>query len=166
MRSFSETIDFVWAGKAPLRPKELIMKTYLPKPDDIDQKWYVIDAEDKILGRLAVEVANILRGRRKAMYTPHIDTGDFVIIINADKVRMTGRKDSRKTYDFYSGHMGGRTIKTAADIREKKPTWLVENAVKGMMPRNSMARGQRRKLKVYAGPDHPHEAQQPEPLEL
>jgi large subunit ribosomal protein L13 len=142
------------------------MKTYLAKIDEVERKWYVVDAEDKILGRLAVEVANILRGRHKPTYTPHVDTGDFVIVINADKVKLSGKKSQDKKYQFYSGHMGGQSEKTAAEIRQTKPTFMVEAAVRGMMPKNTLARGQWKKLKVYAGAEHPHEAQQPEALQL
>lgn len=142
------------------------MKTYLAKIDEVERKWYVVDAEDKILGRLAVEVANILRGRHKPTYTPHVDTGDFVIVINADKVKLSGNKDRDKKYQFYSGYMGGQSEKTAAQIRQTKPTFMVEAAVRGMMPKNTLARRQWKKLKVYAGAEHPHEAQQPETLKL
>lgn len=138
------------------------MKTYLPKVDEIDRKWYVVDAQDKVLGRLAVDIANVLRGRHKPSYTPHLDTGDFVVVINADKVKLTGRKDTQKTYQDYSGWMGGRTVVTADRIRATKPERMIEDAVWGMLPKGRLGRAQLRKLKVYAGGEHPHAAQTPD----
>ena len=138
------------------------MKTYLAKANEIDRKWLLIDAEGQILGRLAVKIANLIRGREKAIYTPHIDTGDFVVVINADKVKLTGDKENKKIYQSYSGYMGGLKLRTAKEVREKHPTHLVKDAVKGMMPRNRLARQQLTKLKVYASDHHPHEAQKPE----
>lgn len=142
------------------------MKTYLPKAEEIQRKWHVIDADGQILGRMAAKIADILRGRHKAIYTPHLDTGDFVVVINAEKVAMTGRKSENKLYQDYSGYMGGRKETTAKEVRAKNPTRLVEDAVWGMMPKGRLGRQQYSKLKVYAGPDHPHEAQQPESLEV
>lgn len=142
------------------------MKTYLPKVDEIERRWYVVDATDQVLGRLAERVANVLRGRHKPTWTPHLDTGDFVVVINAEKVRLTGRKETRKMYEDYSGYMSGRKLQTAAQVRAKKPERLVLDAVKGMVPHTRLGRQQLGKLKVYAGADHPHAAQQPEPLEL
>ena len=134
-------------------------KTYLPKVNEIERKWHVINAEGLVLGRLAVQIANILRGRNKAIYTPHLDTGDFVIVINAEKVVLTGRKDTRKIYQDYSGYMGGLREQTADVIRKKHPERLILDAVWGMMPKGRLARAQFSKLKVYAGPEHPHTAQ-------
>lgn len=142
------------------------MKTYLPKVDEIDRKWYVVDAEGKVLGRLAVEVANVLRGRNKPTYTPHLDTGDHVIVINASKVKLTGAKNEKKIYQDYSGWMGGLKEQTADVIREKHPDRLVTQAVWGMIPHNRLGREVIKKLKVYAGSDHKHDAQQPEVLEI
>ena len=142
------------------------MKTYLPKENEIQRKWHVIDAEGQVLGRMAVTIANILRGRNKAIYTPHLDTGDFVIVINADKVKLTGAKEEKKIYQTYSGWMGGQKEKTAKEMRAKHPEKLVELAVRGMIPHNRLGRQVITKLKVYAGAEHPHTAQQPTALEL
>ena len=142
------------------------MKTYLPKENEIERKWYIVDAENKVLGRLAVEVANVLRGRNKPTYTPHLDTGDHVIVINAEKVVLTGNKSEKKEYEDYSGWMGGRKITTAKEIREKNPERMIQDAVRGMIPKNRLGRAQFRKLKVFAGSEHNHEAQKPEPLEF
>jgi len=141
-------------------------KTYLPKVNEIERKWHVINAEGQVLGRLAVQIANILRGRNKAIYTPHLDTGDFVIVINAEKVVLTGRKDTQKIYQDYSGYMGGLREQTADVIRRKHPERMILDAVWGMMPKGRLGREQFGKLKVYAGPDHPHAAQKAEPLEI
>ena len=140
------------------------MKTYLPKVDEITREWRVVDAEGQPLGRLAVKVANALRGKDRPTYTPHLDCGSFVIVVNADKVVLTGRKETDKRYQNYSGYMGGYREQTAAEIRARNPRRLVTDAVHGMMPRNRLARAQFRKLRVYAGPEHPHEAQKPEPM--
>lgn len=142
------------------------MKTYLPKESEIERKWYVVDAEDKVLGRMAVEIANVLRGRNKPIYTPHLDTGDYVIVINADKVKLTGAKNEKKVYQDFSGWMGGLSERTADAIREKDPERLVQQAVWGMIPTNRLGRNVFKKLKVYAGPDHDHAAQQPEVLDI
>jgi len=138
------------------------MKTYLPKESEIEHKWYVVDAQDKVLGRLAVDIANVLRGRHKPSFTPHLDCGDFVVVINAEKVKLTGNKDTRKTYQNYSGWMGGRTVVTADKIRATKPERMIEDAVHGMLPKGRLGRAVIRKMKVYAGSEHPHAAQQPE----
>ena len=140
------------------------MKTYLPKESEIERKWYVVDAEDKVLGRLAVEIANILRGRNKPTYTPHLDTGDYIIVVNAEKVKLTGAKNEKKIYEDYSGWMGGDSYVNIKDMRENKPEFIIEHAVKGMLPRNRLGRQMIKKLKIYAGSEHPHEAQQPKPL--
>ena len=147
-------------------PFALGMKSYLAKPADVQHKWYLIDASNEILGRLAVKIANVLRGRNKPTYTPHVDTGDFVIVINADKIQLTGKKEKQKKYMFYSGWMGNEKYRTVEQMRESKPTFILEHAVKGMLPKNRLARKMIKKLKIHAGTDHPHAAQKPEPLVL
>ena len=142
------------------------MKTTLARPETATHDWKIVDATDQILGRLAVTIANALRGRNKPIYTPHIDTGDFVVVINAEKVAVTGNKEEQKQYMFYSGYMGNEKYRNLADFREKRPSFIIMNAVRGMLPKNRLAREMLKKLKVYAGPDHPHEAQTPETLEL
>ena len=141
-------------------------KTYSAKVGEIDQVWHFVDAENLVVGRLASKVAAVLRGKHKPTYTPNIDTGDFVVVVNADKARFTGAKETDKKYFRHSGYPGGVTIITPKDVRVKKPTFIIENAVKGMLPKNRLGRQMLKKLKVYAGPEHPHEAQQPEPLAL
>lgn len=141
-------------------------KTYSARPADVDQKWYVVDAENQVVGRLAARIATILRGKHKPQYTPHIDTGDYVVVINAEKVRFTGLKEQQKNYFKHSGYPGGVTLRTPEELRTKKPTFILENAVKGMLPKGPLGRQMLKKLKVYAGTEHPHEAQQPEVLEL
>ncbi|SCM81752.1 50S ribosomal subunit protein L13 [uncultured Sporomusa sp.] len=142
------------------------MKTFMANPADIQRKWYVVDAEGQTLGRLAVEVAKVLRGKNKPTFTPHVDTGDHVIVVNADKVVFTGKKLEQKTYFRHSGYPGGTTFTTAGKMMQTKPERVIEIAVKGMLPKNSLGRQMYRKLNVYAGPNHPHSAQQPEVLEL
>lgn len=142
------------------------MKTFTPKPEDVQRKWWVVDAEGKVLGRLASEIATVLRGKRKAMYSPHLDTGDFVVVINADKIRLTGNKEETKRYFRHTGYMGGEKFIPFKDMLANHPERVIELAVKGMLPKNNLGRLMRRKLKVYAGPNHPHEAQQPQPLEI
>jgi large subunit ribosomal protein L13 len=142
------------------------MKTYSAKPKEVEQKWYVVDADGIILGRLASEVASVLRGKNKPEYTPHVDTGDFVIVINADKVVFSGKKETDKVYYSHSGYPGGISESRVWEMREKHPERIVEKAVWGMLPKKSLGREQFKKLKVYAGPEHPHEAQQPEKMEL
>lgn len=141
------------------------MKTYSPKSADIDRNWWVVDATGLRLGRLASVVASTLRGKHKPIYTPHADTGDFVIVVNAEKALLSGRKEDQKVYRRHSGRPGGMKEMTAREMRAKQPERLVESAVKGMLPKNSLGRQMYRKLKVYAGPDHPHQAQQPESLD-
>ncbi len=141
-------------------------KTITPSPEILDKKWYVIDAADQRLGRLACEVAKILRGKNKPVYTPHMDTGDFVIVINAEKVVVTGRKSSQKLYRRHSGRPGGMKVETFEKLQQRIPERIVEKAVKGMLPKNSLGRQLFTKLKVYPGPNHPHQAQQPEALTL
>lgn len=142
------------------------MKSTLAKTGEIEPKWHVVDAQGKVLGRLAVQIANILRGRHRPTYTPHTDTGDFVIVINADKIVVTGNKELQKEYMFYSGYFGNERYVKLKDMREKKPAFIIEHAVKGMLPRNKLGRAQLKKLKIYAGAEHPHDAQNPEPLSL
>ncbi len=137
------------------------MKSFLAKTGDTEKKWYLVDAEEKILGRLAVKIANILRGRNKPTYTPHIDTGDFVVVINAEKVAVSGNKEEQKDYMFYSGYFGNEKYRKLKDMRKNKPVFIIENAVKGMLPRNRLSRQMLTKLKIYAGSNHPHDAQQP-----
>lgn len=140
--------------------------TYSATPDDIERAWHVVDATNLPVGRLASRIAHVLRGKHKPTYTPHMDTGDFVIVTNADKVRLTGQKDFDKVYRTYSGYPGGEKTKTADEVREDHPERLVEHAVKGMLPSGTLGREMFKKLKVYADPEHPHQAQQPEPLEV
>ncbi|MCH5585975.1 50S ribosomal protein L13 [Shimazuella sp. AN120528] len=140
--------------------------TYMAKPQDVDQKWYVVDAAGKTLGRLATEVATLLRGKHKPTYTPHIDTGDFVIVINSSQINLTGKKLEQKRYYRHSGFPGGLKSITAGDLRASRPERMIELAVKGMLPKGPLGRSQLKKLKVYAGSEHPHQAQQPTPYEL
>ena len=142
------------------------MKTYLAPVNEIEKKWYVVDAKDKILGRLATEIAFRLRGKHKPTFSPFIDNGDFIIVTNADKIQLTGKKWDDKKYYRHTGYMGGIKETTARELLEKHPTDLVTKAVKGMLPKNKIGRAQLKKLKVYAGADHPHKAQQPEALEI
>ncbi|MDR1498302.1 MAG: 50S ribosomal protein L13 [Puniceicoccales bacterium] len=140
------------------------MKTTLAKTaSDTAKAWYVVDATDQILGRLAVKIASILRGRHKPTYTPHVDTGDYVVVINADKVRLTGSKETDKTYMFYTGWVGTAYRRSVAHMRARKPAFIIEHAVKGMLPKNKLANAMLSKLKVYAGEEHPHAAQNPVP---
>ena len=138
------------------------MKSYIAKPADIDHKWYVIDAEDKTLGKIAAEIAMILRGKKKSIYTPHVDCGDYVVVVNAEKVAVTGKKENQKIYRSHSGYPGGLKETTLAELRAKKPEEIIRHAVKGMMPKGKLGRQMFKKLKVYAGPEHPHAAQNPE----
>ena len=140
------------------------MKTYLPKVNVDERKWHVIDADGAVLGRLAVQVADILRGKDKPVYTPHLDAGDFVIVINAEKVRVTGKKETDKEYMTYSGWKGGEKYATVEQVRARHPELLIERAVKGMIPKNRLGRVLLTKLKVFKGPKHTHAAQKPEPL--
>jgi large subunit ribosomal protein L13 len=140
------------------------MKTYSVKAGEIERRWWVVDAEDKVLGRLASEVAHILRGKHKPTFTPHLDTGDYVVVINAEKVRLTGNKMDQKAYFRHSGYMGGEKFIPVRRMLETHPERVVELAVKGMLPKNALGRRMREKLRVYAGTEHPHAAQQPETL--
>jgi large subunit ribosomal protein L13 len=142
------------------------MKTYVATPSERERNWFVVDATGKTLGRLATQLADTLRGKRKPEYTPHCDVGDFVIVVNAEKITVTGDKREQKRYFRHSGYPGGLRSRSLGDMLERKPEEVIRLAVKGMLPRNRLARQQLRKLKVYAGPDHPHTAQKPEPLEV
>ena len=141
-------------------------KTASARPADVERQWHVVDAENQVVGRLAARVAAILRGKHKPSYTPHVDTGDFVVVVNAEKARFTGQKETKKEYFSHSGYPGGVKTATPKEMRAKKPTFIIENAVKGMLPKNPLGRAMGKKLKVYAGPEHPHEAQAPQPLEF
>jgi large subunit ribosomal protein L13 len=142
------------------------MKTWNAKPNELEKQWYVVDAEGKTLGRLSTLIADTLRGKTKPTYTPHVDTGDFVIVVNAEKVAVTGKKLDEKMYYRHSGYPGGLKERTLRQQLEKRPTDVIRIAVKGMLPKNKLASAQLTKLKIYAGPDHPHEAQAPVPLEV
>lgn len=142
------------------------MRTFSPKPGDVQRQWHVIDAQDVVLGRLASQAASLLRGKHKPVYAPHVDTGDFVIIINADKVHLSGNKRTQKMAYRHSGYPGGLKATTYSELLEKNPVRAVEKAVRGMLPKNSIGRAQLRKLKVYAGSEHPHAAQQPKQYTL
>jgi len=148
---------------ARVLPKQ---KTYLAKPDEVEKKWYVIDAEGKTLGRLATRIAMILMGKHKPTYTPHVDTGDYVVVVNADKIVLTGKKLDQKEYYRHSGYPGGIKVVTARQLLQSNPEKLVYLAVKRMLPKNTLGRHMLKKLKVYAGPEHPHQAQKPEKLEI
>ena len=141
------------------------MKTYSAKPGEITREWYLVDAEGKTLGRLATQIADTLRGKRKPQYTPHVDTGDFVVVVNAEKIHVTGNKLDQKRYYRHSGYPGGLRSRTLREQLDRRPTEVLRVAVKGMLPKNRLARQQITKLKIYAGPEHPHEAQNPKPLE-
>jgi large subunit ribosomal protein L13 len=142
------------------------MKTYNAKPGEVERRWYVVDADGQILGRLATQIAETLRGKGKAEYTPHVDTGDFVVVVNAEKVAVTGNKLDEKRYYRHSGYPGGLHSRSLRDELERRPTEVIRTAVKGMLPRNRLGRAQLRKLKIYAGPEHPHGAQAPEQLKV
>ncbi len=140
------------------------MKTYSVKAGEIERRWFVVDAEGKILGRVASEVAKILRGKHKPIYTPHLDTGDYVVVVNADKVRLSGRKEEQKAYFKHTGYMGGEKFIPFRKMLEEHPERVIELAVKGMLPKNALGRQMRDKLRVYAGAEHPHQGQDPQPL--
>ncbi|MDL1955732.1 MAG: 50S ribosomal protein L13 [Candidatus Desulfofervidus auxilii] len=142
------------------------MKTFMLRKEDVERKWYVVDASGKILGRLASQIAIRLMGKHKPIYTPHVDTGDYIIVINAEKIRLTGKKWEKKLYYRHSGYMGGLKVLTAKQMWEKRPERLIELAVKRMLPKNKLGRKMLKKLKIYAGPKHPHQAQKPIPLSL
>ena len=142
------------------------MKTVSTRPQDVDRTWFVVDAEDKTLGRLATEIARRLRGKHKPEYTPHVDTGDYIVVVNAEKVRVTGNKFNDKMYYRHSGYPGGIKEMNFKDMQDRHPERIVEKAVKGMLPKNPLGRAMFKKLKVYSGAEHPHAAQQPQPLEI
>ncbi len=141
-------------------------KTYMAKKGEVERKWYLVDAKDKTLGRLASKIAVLLMGKHKPTYTPHVDCGDFVVVINADKIRLTGAKWEKKLYYWHSGYLGGLKSRTAKQMLERKPEYLLWHAVRGMLPKNNLARRMLKKLKIYAGETHPHAAQKPEPIEI
>ena len=143
-----------------------MQKTWNAKPGEIERRWYVVDADGQTLGRLATRIADALRGKDKAVYTPHVDTGDFVVVVNAEKIAVTGKKLDQKIYYRHSGYPGGLKERPLRDQLQRQPTEVLRRAVRGMLPRNRLARQQLTKLKIYAGPNHPHEAQKPEPLEM
>jgi large subunit ribosomal protein L13 len=142
------------------------MKTFSAKASEVSRKWWVIDAKDQVLGQIAVKAANLLRGKEKSIFTPHVDTGDFVVVINADKVRLTGKKEELKSFMSFSGFVGGHKTENVRARRARHPELLVERAVRGMIPHNRLGRSVYRKLKVYRGDSHPHTAQQPEPVKF
>jgi large subunit ribosomal protein L13 len=142
------------------------IKTYTPKPEDIQREWFVIDAKDQTLGRLASQIAHLLRGKHKPIFAPHMDVGDYVIVINCDKVRVTGRKLDQKRYYWHSGYPGGIKSRTLREQMDRYPERVIETAVRGMLPKNSLGRKMIKKLKVYSGSSHPHEAQKPKVFEL
>ena len=144
----------------------LSYKTKSAKKEEVERKWYIVDAENQVIGRMCSQIAMILRGKHKPSYTPHVDCGDYVIIINADKARFTGNKWDQKTYLTYSGYPGGQKSTTAKELAEKKPQAVIEKAIKGMLPKNRLGRAMHKKLFVYAGAEHKHEAQKPEPLKF
>ena len=156
-----------WSAAAPPgRGVSTLMKTYVANATDRERNWLLVDAEGQTLGRLATQIADALRGKRKPVYTPHVDTGDFVVVVNAEKISVTGQKLKEKMYYRHSGYPGGLKSRTLNDMLERRPEEVIRLAVKGMLPKNRLARKQLTKLKVYAGPEHPHAAQQPKPLEL
>ena len=142
------------------------MKTYYAKPNEVEREWLLIDAEDQVLGRVASKAAQILKGKHKPQYTPHVDTGDFVVVINADKIRVTGVKATDKEYYRHSGYPGGLKCETFQEAMEKHPERVIEHAVKGMLPKNTLGRAMAKKLKVYAGAEHPHMAQKPREIKM
>ena len=142
------------------------MKTFYAKPQEVEREWVLIDATDQVLGRVAAKAATILKGKHKPQYTPHVDTGDFVIIVNADKIRLTGTKATKKEYFHHTGHPGGLKRETFAEAMQKHPERVIEHAVKGMLPKNTLGRAMGKKLKVYAGAEHPHAAQQPREIKM
>jgi len=142
------------------------VKTYSARPEDVERKWYVVDADGATLGRMATQIATILRGKHKPTFTPHVDTGDFVIVINAEKIHVTGNRRDTKMYHHHSGYPGGLKSLTLRQMLERKPERVTREAVRRMLPKNALGKQMLGKLKIYAGPEHPHEAQQPEPLEI
>jgi len=141
-------------------------RTFIPKESDIERRWFVVDAEGKVLGRLATRIAQIVRGKEKVYFTPHLDTGDFVVVVNADKIRVTGKKEADKTYYRHSGYIGNLKKTTLGRMMARKPEWVIMHAVRGMLPKNRLGRKLLKKVKVYRGPTHPHAAQNPQPLDV
>lgn len=142
------------------------MKTFSAKPAEVKREWFVVDATDKVLGRVATEIAHLLRGKHKPEFTPHVDTGDHIVVINAEKIALTGNKEEGKIYYHHTGFPGGIKDVNVRQLRERAPTRIIENAVRGMLPKNSLGRAMFKKLHIYAGPEHKHQAQEPKPLEL
>lgn len=142
------------------------MRTYSTKKADLEREWFVVDATDQTLGRLATQIACILKGKHKSIYAPHLDTGDFVIVVNADKIKVTGKKLSQKRYYHHTGYLGGLKSRTLQEMLTRQPTKVIQHAVRGMLPKNRLGRKMIKKLKVYAGSTHPHQAQKPKPLEI
>lgn len=140
--------------------------TKFVKPEDANRKWYLVDAKDQVLGRLATKIAGVIRGKNKAIFTPNMDTGDFVVVINADKIKMTGKREELKTYSHYSGYPGGLKTRKYSEMLQKKPEFIIETAVRGMLPKNRLGNKLIKKLKVYKGEEHPHKAQKPETISL
>ena len=163
---FGAAIILAAAPPATGRGFSVTTKTYVATPSNRQRDWYVVDAEGQTLGRLATRIADTLRGKLKPEYTPHIDTGDFVVVVNAEKITVTGNKREQKRYYRHSGYPGGLRSRTLNEMLDRQPEEVIRKAVKGMLPRNKLGRAQLTKLKVYAGPDHPHAAQQPKPLEI
>ena len=168
-------VDAAKSGRLSCRPPRGLrvvasvptaMKTYVATPQDRERNWLLVDAEGQTLGRLATQIADALRGKRKPTYTPHVDTGDFVVVVNAEKITVTGAKRQTKLYHRHSGYPGGLKTRTLNDMLERRPEEVIRLAVRGMLPKNRLARKQFTKLKVYAGPEHPHEAQKPQPMEI
>jgi large subunit ribosomal protein L13 len=160
-------ISLSWATAARRRAEPLLaMKTYVATPADRERNWLLVDASGQTLGRLATQIADALRGKRKPTYTPHVDTGDFVVVVNAEKISVSGNKRQEKRYYRHSGYPGGLRSRTLEEMLARRPEEVIRHAVKGMLPRNRLARKQLTKLKVYAGPEHPHAAQQPQPMEI
>jgi large subunit ribosomal protein L13 len=142
------------------------MGTYTAKMEDVERSWYIVNAENKVLGKLAAEVASILRGKHKPIFTPHVDAGDFIVVVNAEKVHLTGRKLDKKLYFSHSGYPGGLKVKSAGKMLKEKPEEVIRHAVRGMLPKNRLGRRLITKLKIYTGPDHPHQAQNPKELKI
>lgn len=142
------------------------MKTFLAKKETVQPKWHIVDAEGQVLGRMAVKIANVLRGRHKVSYTPNVDTGDYVVVINAEKIVVTGKKEVQNSYMFYSGFVGGESYRSFSEQRVRNPQFIIEHAVKGMLPKNRLARQMLKKLRVFAGPEHTHTAQNPTPMSV
>jgi large subunit ribosomal protein L13 len=152
--------------RASLAIMSAALKTYVATPQDRERNWLLVDAEGQTLGRLATQIADALRGKRKPTYTPHVDVGDFVVVVNAEKITVTGDKQHTKLYHRHSGYPGGLKTRTLNDMLERRPEEVIRLAVRGMLPKNRLARKQLTKLKIYAGPEHPHEAQKPQPMEI